>query len=366
MSKCVLWAKMAMRAVVPAVMLLPWIVLQAQDQPTQDQPTQDQDSIKPVPILTGWTAYFTKVNGGTFTDTPSVSPVLLLPIGDKWLVEGRGSYSDSYAQNKTGVFLQKNSYGLAFAEVDYIANAYVTLSAGQYITPFGIYSERLAPTWIRPLQLNPTIYDVTSYTSLGGMLRGGFALNPDKVNMTYAAYLSAADTNHVLAAQRATGGRVSFFFPEHRLEIGTSVQKLLQDDRGVAVGVHGEWQPERLPLTLRSEFVHYTGIFGGGYWFESDYRLSQIAHLKRLELVGREEQFWAAQNLTPQEIAVIGSSLAKNITQDDGGLNYYFSRDVRGSASYGRQFVPGRNANLWVIGITYRFLAPLGPAGGLR
>jgi hypothetical protein len=349
MSKCVLW-----------LMVLSAVALGA-----QDRPSQDPDSIKPVPILTGSTAYFTQVNGGAVTDTPLVTPLLLAPIGDKWLVEAKGLYSDSYGKDDAGFYQSTAAYGLLYAQVDYIANRYVTISAGQFLTPFGIYGERLAPNWIRALQTTPLIYGVTSDTALGGMLRGGFALSPNKVNMSYAVYFSAADTNHILATDHTTGGRVSFFFPEHRLEIGASFQKLLQEDRAHSIGFHGEWQPERLPLTLRSEFVHQTGAYGGGYWIESVYRLSQIPHLKRVELAGRGQQFFAAKNLTPDQIADVGP-LAINTSQADGGLNYYFSRDVRGSASYGRQFVLGENTNIWVIGITYRFLVPLGPGGGLR
>lgn len=360
MSKCVLWAKTAMRAVLPAVVLLPWLVLEA-----QEQPIPSQDSIKPVPILTGSTAYFTQVNGGAFTDTPSVTPLLLAPIGDRWLVEAKGFYSDSFGKGDAGFYQSTSSYGLVYAQADYIANRYVTLTAGQFLTPFGIYNERLTPNWIRALQPTPLIYGVTSDTALGGMVRGGFAIRPNKVNMSYAVYFSAADTNHILATDHTAGGRVSFFFPEHRLEVGASFQKLLQEDRAHSIGVHGEWQPERLPLTLRSEFVHQTGTYGGGYWFESVYRLSQIPHLKRVELAGRGQQFWAAKNLTPDEIDDVGP-LAMNTSQADAGLNYYFSRDVRGSASYGRQFVQGQNTNIWVIGVTYRFLVPLGAAGGVR
>ena len=43
---------------------------------------QDNE-FKPVPILTGSTAYFTRVNAGQYSDVPSVSPLLLVPVGDK-------------------------------------------------------------------------------------------------------------------------------------------------------------------------------------------------------------------------------------------------------------------------------------------
>ena len=60
------------------------------------------DSFKAVPILTGSTAYFTRVTAGQYQDAPSVSPLLLLPMGDKWLLEAKGSYSDTFSKNAQG------------------------------------------------------------------------------------------------------------------------------------------------------------------------------------------------------------------------------------------------------------------------
>lgn len=366
MANTWLYCRMAVYTCLVGSSLLPSIALQGQDDATKPAAIEGQEvGFKAVPILTGSTAYFTQVNGGAFQNSPSVSPLLLAPIGDKWLLEAKGYYADNYGKGDAGYYQSSASYSLIYAQLDYIASRYATLSAGRFLTPFGIYGERLAPNWIRALQTSPLIYGVTSDSALGGMLRGGFPLSSDNINLSYAVYFSAANTNHILATDRTAGGRLSFFFPRHRLEIGASFQKLLQEDRAHAIGLHSEWQPERLPLTLRSEFVHQTGTYGSGYWIESVYRLSQIPPLRRLELVGRGQQFLAAKNLTPAEILDVGP-LAMDTTQGDAGLNYYFRSDLRASASYGRQFVQGKNSNLWVIGMTYRFIVPLGPTGGAR
>lgn len=327
---------------------------------------QTADDIKPVPILTGSTAYFTRVNGGQFQDAPSVSPLLLAPVGDKWLLEAKGSYSDTFTEAGNGSYSGTNSYGFAYAQLDYIANRYVTAVAGRFITPFGMYGERLAPNWIKALQVSPLTVPVTSGSSLGGMLRGGFPAGTEKVNFDYAAYFSTDNTNHILATQRSSGGRVALFFPGPRLEIGASFQQLLEGDHSHSAGLHSEWQPNRLPLTLRSEYVRQSGTRGSGYWIESVYRLSQIPHGKRIELAARGQQFYADSKLTPGQIKAL-AALGRDTNQADGGLNYYFNRDVRASASYGRQFVlGGKNENIWVVGITYRFLMPLGPSGGVQ
>jgi len=322
------------------------------------------DGIKAVPILTGSTAYFTNINGGRFQDAPVVSPLMLLPFGDRWLIEAKGGLSDTFSKNAQGNYAGKVSYGLVYAQADYITK-YVTVTGGRFTTPFGIYGERLAPNWIRALQPTPLSAFITSGASLGGMLRGGFPAGTEKVNLNYAAYFSANNTNHIVATDRSTGGRIGFFLPGPRLELGASFQQVLQADRPHSVGVHFVWQPNAFPMSLRSEYVRSSGTKGSAYWIESAYRLSQIPYLKRLELVGRGQQFFAAPNLTAATITKLGP-LGKDTNEGDFGLNYYFRSDVRASASYGRQFVLGRNANLWTVGMTYRFVMPMWPTVGVQ
>ncbi len=325
------------------------------------KPISFEDRLKPIPILTGSTAYFTRVTAGQFQDAPSVSPLLLVPIGDRWLIEGKGNYSDTYTTNAQGNYVGKASYGLGYLQTDFITK-YVTVTAGRFIAPFGIYGERWGPNWIRALQPGPLINPTFSGSAAGGMLRGGFPAGTLKVNFNYAAYFSTANTNHILATDRSTGGRIGFFLPGPRLEFGASFQQILQADRAHNAGVHFVWQPNRAPLSLRSEYVRSSGTKGSGYWIESAYRLSQVPYMRRLELVGRAQQFFAAANLKPAVIKKLGA-LGKDTNQSDFGLNYYWRSDVRISSSYGRQFVLGKNANLWTIGMTYRFVFPLGPTG---
>jgi hypothetical protein len=228
-----------------------------------------------------------------------------------------------------------------------------------------MYSERLSPLWIRALQLNPLNNSIQSGGSLGGMLRGGFPAGTEKVNFTYAAYYSANNTNHIVSSTRSSGGRIGLFFPDQRFEIGASFQQVLQGVQYHVSGVHSEWQPNRLPLTLRSEFIRSSGTKGTGYWIESVYRLNQISWLRHLELAGRGQQTFADPKLTAAQARSLGT-LGIDTNEGDSGVNYYFGRDVRASVSYGRQFALNRDANLWVFGITYRYLMPLGPTGGVR
>ena len=352
--------KVAQAGLLGLIFLLPAALLGQDSSQNLDTIQSLDEGIKPIPILTGSTGYFTRVTAGQYQDAPSVSPLLLLPVGDRWLVEAKGSYSDTYSKNALGDYTGHISYGLTYAQIDYITK-YATFTAGRFTTPFNIFGERLAPNWIRALQPSPLTSPVTSGSALGGMVRGGFP-GTQKINLNYAVYFSANNTHHLLATDRSTGARMGFFVPGTRLELGASFQQVLQADRPHSSGVYFEWQPMRAPLTMRSEYVRSSGTKGSAYWFESVYRLSQISALRRLEMVGRGQQFFAASNLSAATIKKLGA-LGKDTNQADFGLNYYFRSDVRASASYGRQFVLGGNSNLWTVGMTYRFVMPLGPTG---
>lgn len=320
----------------------------------------------PIPVVTGSVGYFTKVTEGQTQNIPSIDTLLLAPIGDKWLIEAKSDFSHSWGnQQGGGEYGSSSSYGLAYAQVDYIANRYMTIVAGRFIQPFGIYTERLAPNWIRSLQATPLTVPITSGSALGGMVRGGFPLGTKKINLNYAVYFSSNNTNHILATDRSTGGRIGFFVPSLRLEVGASFEQLLQEDRSHYVGGHLVWQPYSVPLTVRAELVQSSGFYGNGYWVEGAYRLSQVRQLRRLELLGRAQQFFAAK-VSPTASDDLLNTVGKDTNQADFGINYYLRSDLRIATSYGRHFSLNDNSNQWTIGLTYRFVMPLGPKGGPR
>ena len=325
---------------------------------------QTAETEKPVPMLTGNAGTFSFVTGGQNLIDTQVNPVLLLPLGDRWLVESRAEFEGQFQRPPDG-----GPYGgpvnkhVDYAQVDYIASPYVTITAGRFLTPFGIFNERLYPVWIRFLQPDPLILPINTAPSDGAMLRGGFPVN-DKANMNYAVYVSATSIGiGSVDSERHVGGRMGFFFPGPRLEVGGSWQRTLQDDRKNAFGFHMEWQPTKLPLTLRSEFAR--SFEGSGYWVEGAYRLSQ-AHfwqkaMRRTELVGRAQQFFVGE-LGPDGGAALGLPSA-NTREADFGINYFLRDGLKAVASYGRQFSPAGNFNQWTYGMAYRFLIPLGRTG---
>jgi hypothetical protein len=318
----------------------------------------DVSAAPTVPVVSGGVAFVPFVQAGQTTLVSIFSPVVLVPLGDNWLIESRGAFEGDFTRNNgTGPFGGKIHKSLEYLQVDYIANSRLTITTGRFLTPFGIYNERLYPAWIRDLQADPLILPLEQSSSNGVMLRGGFAA-AHNLNLNYAAYFSTLSTNETLASDRQIGGRLGGFLPNQRVEIGFSFQHLLQETHANRFGAHFEWQPRALPLDIRSEFADTES--GRGYWIEPALRLSVVSHAKVLshtQLVGRLQQFFAKPGATN------GNVPGADTTEPEIGLNYYFLDGLRATGSYGRQLSSEGNANIWTAGVTYRFAFPLGRGG---
>lgn len=326
-------------------------------QSSSDQP-QDSEAIKPVPVLQTSAGFFTTFEGGQPDLHPLITPVILIPIGQRWLFETRATFETDLTQQPGlngfhGVVHKEVEY----AQLDFIVNPYLTATVGRFLTPFGIFNERLYPVWIRNLASDPLILPVgigPSNASTGAMLRGGFKAS-SQFNINYAVYYSALSTIAPVDSNRFAGVRSGIFISKARLEVGGSFQHLLQDEHSNLIGFHVAWQPPSWPLELRAETARSS--IGSGYWLESGYRLSQVRfaqnYLHRTQLVARMQQFY-----TPKILA--NSLLPVNTDMFEFGVNYYFSDDFRAMSSYGRQFAPQGSSNVWTFGMTYRLVMPLG------
>jgi len=323
---------------------------------------QDSETIEShagfTPAISGGAGYIHNVNGGITTLEPQIEPVLLVPFGSHVLLESRTTFFGFFERENatSGPFTGKIFKSVDYAQVDWLANTHVIATAGRYLLPFGLYSERLQPIWIKNLQDAPITAAIGTRTSGSGdgfMLRG--AVQQPSYSIQYTSYFSARSNINQLQSARAAGGDASVYLTHARLEIGTSYQRFLQDRNFNSVATYISWQPLSVPLDIKAE-----GDFsynGRGYWIESAYLFRQLpipSLLRRTQIVGRVQQFFPSNGG--------GNSLPRVDTQRfDLGLNYYVRDDLRFVSSYGRSFSSQGNANIWNVGFTYRFMSPLWP-----
>jgi hypothetical protein len=188
---------------------------------------------------------------------------------------------------------------------------------------------------------------------VGGMLRGS-AISRRKYSVDYATYFSARSGNQQFNSERSSGGRASLYLPDHRLEIGLSYNRLLQDTHENFYGAHVWWEPKDSAFRLRSEFAR--GHHAQGYWIEADYRTQAFGGLD--SWVGRFEPVFRMQQTFRRDTIVSDGLPSENTQRADFGLDYNLPHNTRILTSYARQFSSAGNRNVWETGIVYRFLFP--------
>ena len=311
-----------------------------------------------VPVLTGFVGLGTDFQPGQQQLLPVISPVVLVPFGEKWLVESELEFEGTYTHVSNQPWDHEWEKGVEYAQIDYLANRYVTVVAGRFLTPFGIFNERLHSGWIRNIQTTPYITMMEMTDSTGGMLRGAIPVG-NVVNINYAGFFSAAVNNSWVGSTRAAGERVGFFFPKARFEIGTSIQRQLQDEHINTYGADITWQSNRVPLDVRGEYARNRTL-GSGYWLEGAYRMRKVPFWKPLmqksQAEVRFEQFFAPSEMSASSEMELPDSNAKRIF---AGWSYWIRPDVRANFAYGREFIDSGDHNVWTVGLTYRFAFPL-------
>ncbi len=81
--------------------------------------------------------------------TASFSPILLFQFQDRILFEAEFEFELTEGVTETG---------LEYAQLDYVATDNLTVTAGKFLVPFGVFGERLHPTWINKFPSSPPIY----------------------------------------------------------------------------------------------------------------------------------------------------------------------------------------------------------------
>ena len=214
------------------------------------------------------------------------------------------------------------SVNLSFAQLDYLANDYVTLVAGDMLLPLGTYSERTAG-WLNKIPDDPLVRDWLPGSGVGAQLRGAYAIGENGQSLTYAVYgangpssasggANAADLDLSANvgdtpnwhANPSGGGRIGWFIPwkaHYDLELGISGQSGEWSDSGNHL-----WSGCVLDASLHlSQFFEIKGeyintwaqtddlgtIAPHGLWVQAAYKLAgldkDLPIINDLELVGR-------------------------------------------------------------------------------
>ena len=107
--------------------------------------SQSDEYIKPVPLLTGSAGFITNFDGGQPDLHPIITPLVLVPIGQRWLFETRATFENDLVEvpGRPGFHGGPVQKEVEYAQLDFIANPYMTVTVGRFLTPFGIFNERL-------------------------------------------------------------------------------------------------------------------------------------------------------------------------------------------------------------------------------
>lgn len=120
----------------------------------------------------------------------SLSPLFLYQFGDQFLYEAELEFDIEEGVTNTS---------LEYAQIDFFMNDYLTMVAGKFLLPFGVFGERLHPTWINKLPSKPPLYGhaggagpaplLPILADFGVMLRGSWDLGKGK-SITGSAYVT--------------------------------------------------------------------------------------------------------------------------------------------------------------------------------
>ncbi len=131
---------------------------------------------------TNITAQFSKEQS-SFSNV-SLVPILLWKPHKNILVE---------AELETALEGSETSIELGYADVSFFVNKYLTIRTGKFISPFGIFQDRLHPSWINKLPTFPVgtgedELGVGPTSEVGVDFRGGVPLGSSKMN--YSVFLA--------------------------------------------------------------------------------------------------------------------------------------------------------------------------------
>ena len=215
-------------------------------------------------LVTGYASagYVNRRSESTFM--AGINPIFVFRINDRIFVE-----SEVGLELESEDAVGETMVELEYANINFIVNDYLTVTAGKFLTPFGQFPERLHPTWINKLPDHPLPYEeeggLVPFSSLGVQVRGAvpvarLGMGGD-AKVVYAAYVangsSLVEDDEEEAGNlnfdnftdnndsKAVGGRLGIL-PLPELELGASIQwgRVASGVDALLVGVDAAYQKE--------------------------------------------------------------------------------------------------------------------------
>src|SRR5262249_22923770 len=155
------------------------------------------------------------------------APIVLVPVGNRLLFESELEFEGSYTHVDGQPWDNHWDKGVEYLQADVFLTKNVTVVGGRFLTPFGIFHERLHSGWILNIQTSPFITAFEMSDSNGIQGRGAVSVNRN-LNINYAGYYSTSSDTNWFLSERATGVRVGLFFPTARFEVGGTYQRKLE------------------------------------------------------------------------------------------------------------------------------------------
>jgi hypothetical protein len=216
-------------------------------------------------LLSGYaTADFQAPEDSSSTFGVGFNPVFLWQMGEDVFFEGELEI----AATGSG----ETEFALEYAQIVYFLHDYITVGAGKFLLPFGIFPERLHPTWINKFPTNPIPYQhhggIAPFTDVGAQVRGGIPLFGE-AKMNYGIYVGNGprlitsghhagelrfDNHEDINGNKAAGGRIGFL-PIPELEVGFSYMRAGVDPDGFTFDVDANLFAADLSYVREAELI---------------------------------------------------------------------------------------------------------------
>lgn len=272
---------------------------------------------------------------------------------------------------------------LSFAQLDYILNDYMTLSAGNILLPLGTYSERSAG-WLNKIPDDPLPRDLLPGSGVGAELRGAVPFGQSGSSFTYSMWgvngpssadgtgsagsldlggnvgLRSDNTVANLHGHPSGGARVAVFFPympHYDLELGLSGQTGEWDDASrhmwtagvldgsLHLGPFFETKGEYIKTGYGSD--NLGNIHTEGLWLQSAYKLAgldlSLPGINNLEAVARYDRSRDGLGAKTERYSVGGIYFLSNTLLFEGIYEFIHSSD------------PTQPRNQFILQLSYGF-----------